>query len=70
LANSVENFGSPFKKTEKIQEALKILGYEIQGFRRRNKFDSVLHLRFVGPSFFSGDKSSSPLPSGYSPYKQ
>jgi len=65
----VEKFGTMVNESERIQEALKILGYEVKGFKRRNKFNSVLHLRFVGSSFFSGDKSSHPLPPGYSPYK-
>jgi len=64
----IENFESIFKEAEKIQEILKPLGYKVRGFKRKrqNEFDAVLQLRFVGPSYFNGDKSSRPLPPGYS----
>jgi hypothetical protein len=63
--SDIENFKTPLKEAEKIQEALKLLGYEVHGFRRKrnNHFYCVLDLRFVGPSFFTGDKSSPPLAS-------
>ena len=62
----IENFESTIKEAEKIQESLKLLGYKIQGFKRKkNNFYSVLKLQFVGSSFFTGDKSSPPLAPGY-----
>jgi hypothetical protein len=59
----IKIFGSLSKEVENIQNALKLLGYEVQGLRRnrKNPFYRVLNLRFVGPSFFSGDKFSPPL---------
>jgi len=62
----IENFGSLPKEIKKIQKALKLLGYEVQGLRRKRKnhFYCVLDLRFVGPSFFTGDKSSPLLAPG------
>jgi len=66
--SDIENFESIIKEAEKIQEILKPLGYKVRGFKRkvRNNFDAVLQLRFVGPSYYNGDKSSRPLPPGYS----
>jgi len=63
----LEIFGSVLKESEKIQEILKPLGYKIHGFKRKrkNRYYSVLNLQFVGPSFFSGDNNSHPLPPGY-----
>jgi len=59
----IENFKNPLKEAEKIQEVLKLLGYEVQGFRRKRKNDfyCVVDLHFVGTSFFTGDNSSIPV---------
>jgi len=56
----IKNLKSPLEEIEKIQEMLKSLGYKIRGFRskRKNHYDFVLHLNFVGSSFFTGDKNS------------
>jgi len=63
----IKTLESPLKEIEKIQEMLKSLGYKVRGFhgKRKNHFDFVLKLNFVGSSFFTGDKSSPPLAPTY-----
>jgi len=48
------------KEIEKIQKALMPLGYEVQGFRKKNSaYYFALDLLFVGSSVFSGYNSGS-----------
>jgi len=65
--SDIETLESPLVEVEKIQEKLKSLGYKVRGFhsKRKNHFDFVLKLHFVGSSSFTGDKSSPPLAPNY-----
>jgi len=57
--DDIDNMDLLINKVEKIQEALKPLGYKIRGFKdvRRNDSYFKLNLVFVGKDFFSGENS-------------